>query len=772
EGEDICRLFLKKVPELTTRKGNGLTIFHAWALKGKLWPFECLLNSSDIIPDARKIFSELTSTTNEYSATALHFLSKFKGTTGEDAVKIGKLLIDTYKQDVLSLNISTRELQLPWLISNVHGETPLDLAIWYENENFAFMILSEDENALHTCQNDALFMAIENRFDKVPQKILEIVDKKGWTHLLINDQKQSALHLAPICNNKEFYEQLLKGHPELLKDDKDGNSILHYWVRIGQVWPFEYLFKSVEFDQKGRSRFAEFISYIDFNDKNNPIHIAATCTHEATHQIIKLLVEAFQEKNPNWMNYHKSMLPWWNKNLHDEGPLHLALRCQRDQKIASYLLSLNQDGSMHDLLDYYAPKEHEILFLAIKNNFVDIVKMILTSLNKASWTKYLKDVSNGQNVLHLASNCTDKELGRWLVEEAPEFITEPDINAITPLEVASNVGAAWIIEAMLQKDPSSTFNKVPFAWVGACENGHVSVVRIFIEYCPEKFSDHCILHEDSPLHHIKLRNLMAYEEFLKIPCMKDLINVPDFNGATPLHKAIRKQNILLAEALLNMDNIKYNVKDDKGITARGLLAQLCNDKQQPQWDLMCKSIGFDPNITTSYFQHKTNLLEVRNTLSVVAALLATITFTAGFTVPGGFDQNTGEAMLADKAAFLVFLISDTLAMCLSMLVLMFLIWSMVFEPNQSLALIDRSVGLIRAALYFTLLAFVTGVYIVILPSHHGLPSCKESRDPMPLMEEGISLVSHHEENSNQEAPLLAKETITWEMEELEYLNYL
>ncbi|KAL2944758.1 Ankyrin repeat-containing protein ITN1 [Bienertia sinuspersici] len=263
---------------------------------------------------------------------------------------------------------------------------------------------------------------------------------------------------------------------------------------------------------------------------------------------------------------------------------------------------------------------------------------------------------------------------------------------------------------------------------------------------------------------------MAYEEFLKIPCMKDLINVPDFNGATPLHKAIRKQNILLAEALLNMDNIKYNVKDDKGITARGLLAQLCNDKQQPQWDHMCKSIGFDPNVTTSYFQHKTNLLEVRNTLSVVAALLATITFTAGFTVPGGFDQNTGEAMLADKAAFLVFLISDTVAMCLSMLVLMFLIWSMVFEPNQSLALIDRSVGLIRAALYFTLLAFVTGVYIVILPKSLwaailvivicslfgiitasrrlmyevfitsvekliSLASNKESRDPIPLMEQ-------------------------------------
>ncbi|KAL2944793.1 hypothetical protein RDABS01_033140 [Bienertia sinuspersici] len=233
---------------------QGLSIFHISALKGKLWPFECLLNSNDIIPDVRKTFSDLIFTTDK-----------------NDAVEIGKFLIDTYKQDALSSSISTRELQFPWSMSNMFGETPLDLAICYGNEEFALMILSEDKNALEKCQSDVLFKAIEKRFDKVPQRILEI--------------KQSALHLAPICSNEEFFEHLLKGHPELLKDDKDGNSIFYSWVKIGQIWPFEYLFKSAEFDRKGRKRFVEFISYVDFNGKNNPLHIAATCTHEATHQL-------------------------------------------------------------------------------------------------------------------------------------------------------------------------------------------------------------------------------------------------------------------------------------------------------------------------------------------------------------------------------------------------------------------------------------------------------------------------------------------------------
>lgn len=130
---------------------------------------------------------------------------------------------------------------------------------------------------------------------------------------------------------------------------------------------------------------------------------------------------------------------------------------------------------------------------------------------------------------------------------------------------------------------------------------------------------------------------------------------------------------------------------------------------------MCRSIGFDPKIKITFFRHKTNLLDVRNTLSLVAALLATITFTAGFTLPGGFNQDTGEAILAKKAAFIVFLIFDSLAMCCSMLVLICLLWSVIYDYSGSLLLIDRSMNLLMMALYFTLVAFMTGIYIVISP---------------------------------------------------------
>ena len=51
--------------------------------------------------------------------------------------------------------------------------------------------------------------------------------------------------------------------------------------------------------------------------------------------------------------------------------------------------------------------------------------------------------------------------------------------------------------------------------------------------------------------------------------------------------------------------------------------------------------GINPRLKTKYV-HPTNrnLREIRATPSVIAALMASLTLTAGITVPGGFDSDT------------------------------------------------------------------------------------------------------------------------------------
>ncbi|XP_056698515.1 ankyrin repeat-containing protein ITN1-like [Spinacia oleracea] len=454
------------------------------------------------------------------------------------------------------------------------------------------------------------------------------------------------------------------------------------------------LFLAIE---KGCHKVAEkILEIIDNNGWNqlltnhyqNILHLAPLCTtttnHESTNQVVKLLVEAYKEEFPNWDVSDIFALPWFAKNKANEGPLHLAIQNQHEE-LALDLLKLHQADDINELLDYYVP-EHTTLFQAIENNCPQVAEHILSRLDEDTWSKYLKDSFDGRNIMHLVPMLTNEKFGTWLVNEVPEFITQKDVNGQSAWDKAYEIGPAWFIKAVLEKDPT-VFNSAPLVWTKACEKGHVSALCAFINHNPGAFRDLCIEHKDSPLHHIRLPNLT--------------------------NEGSNQSSRFQRETLLSLDKIIYDIEDDGNVSAIDLLAQECDDKQS--WDRMCKRIGLDPRIKTTYFQSKTNLLDVRNSLFVVAALLATITFTAGFTLPGGFNQDTGEALLAKEAAFLVFLISDTLALFFSMLVLICLIWSMVYDSSKSLVLIDKSMVLLRVALNCTLLAFMTGVYIVVAP---------------------------------------------------------
>lgn len=115
---------------------------------------------------------------------------------------------------------------------------------------------------------------------------------------------------------------------------------------------------------------------------------------------------------------------------------------------------------------------------------------------------------------------------------------------------------------------------------------------------------------------------------------------------------------------------------------------------------------------SSYGIRKAEIKESAGSLSVIAALLTTITFAAAFQVPGGFDGDDGSPVLLKWAAFQVFLVSDVLAMCGSMVVLFSLLWVMASgKTTDSFILLDLSFFLLQSSFYATLVAFMTGVYV-------------------------------------------------------------
>lgn len=116
--------------------------------------------------------------------------------------------------------------------------------------------------------------------------------------------------------------------------------------------------------------------------------------------------------------------------------------------------------------------------------------------------------------------------------------------------------------------------------------------------------------------------------------------------------------------------------------------------------------------------------DMGQTLLVVATLITTVTFTAAFTMPGGYDNDVGPhrgvALLESNKHFRWFIISDTIAMTCSINAACLLFGGAV-NGNESVYIyyLTGAGALTYIALQSTAIAFTTGI-TAVLP-HRQLP---------------------------------------------------
>jgi hypothetical protein len=101
---------------------------------------------------------------------------------------------------------------------------------------------------------------------------------------------------------------------------------------------------------------------------------------------------------------------------------------------------------------------------------------------------------------------------------------------------------------------------------------------------------------------------------------------------------------------------------------------------------------------------------------LAATLIATVTFAATFTMPGGYDQTKGIAIHGHNSAFKIFVVSNTVAMCSSIVVIFLLIWARQEPVILRLHYLMWSQTLTIIACLTMLLSLMTTVYITVAPT--------------------------------------------------------
>ncbi|KAF5179540.1 hypothetical protein FRX31_030873, partial [Thalictrum thalictroides] len=102
---------------------------------------------------------------------------------------------------------------------------------------------------------------------------------------------------------------------------------------------------------------------------------------------------------------------------------------------------------------------------------------------------------------------------------------------------------------------------------------------------------------------------------------------------------------------------------------------------------------------------------------LVGALIATVSFTAGITVPGGYTSdgpNEGTAVLAKKLSFKVFVITNTIALLLSLYAVFchFCVKRLLKEQNIIYRL-KVATYCSFGSIFAMVVAFITGSYVVL-----------------------------------------------------------
>ncbi|XP_021716239.1 ankyrin repeat-containing protein At5g02620-like [Chenopodium quinoa] len=440
----------------------------------------------------------------------------------------------------------------------------------------------------------------------------------------------------------------------------------------------------------------------------------------------------------------------------DDTKLHSAARAGNLDEVLDILSGIGED-ELKELLIKQNQAGETALYSAAEYGQIEVIKELIKYYDPVAASIKAK---NGYDAFHVAAKQGDLVTLKLLMETHPDLSMTYDTSNTTALQTAATQGHIEVVNFLLESGSGLATiarSNGKTALHAAARNGHVAVVKALLEKEPA-ITTRTDKKGQTALHMaVKGQNLEIVEELIKAG--PALINMTDSKDNTALHIATRKGRCQIVTRLLAEDGTDTTVVNRAGETALDTAEKMSHPQISEtlrvhgvQSAKVIKPQATSKNArelkqTVSDIKHEVHhqlehtrqtrrrvqgiakrinkmhtegLNNAINSTTVVAVLIATVAFAAIFTVPGQYvdDPNNippgsslGEANIAPNAAFIIFFVFDSIALFISLAVVVVQTSVVVIESKakkQMMAIINKLMWLacVLISVSFLALSFI------------------------------------------------------------------